>query len=86
MNRLLFLIAILATLGHYSMTRAFAAAPVSVTQPVVFTQLIWSVLAGYLLFGEDIDGWVILGGTLIMAAATFIAVREAMLKRAALRG
>ena len=82
----IFLIAILATLGHYSMTRAFAAAPVSVTQPVVFTQLIWSVLTGYLLFGEDIDGWVILGGMLIMAAATFIAVREAMLKRAALRG
>lgn len=76
-------VAALATAGHYTMTRAFAAAPVNVTQPVVFTQLVWSVLLGALVFDEAIDIWVILGGTLIIAAASFIAIRESMLKRAA---
>ena len=76
------LIAVVATAGHYSMTRAFAVAPVSVTQPVTFTQLVWSVLVGYFMFSEAIDIWVILGGTLILLAATFIAIREAMLQRA----
>lgn len=77
----MFVVACFATAGHYTMTLAFANAPVSVTQPVVFLQLVWSVLTGALFFGEPADGWVIVGGTVIVAATTFIAVREAMLKR-----
>ena len=76
------LVAVFATAGHYTMTRAFALAPVSVTQPMTFTQLVWSVLLGYFVFSEAIDIWVILGGVLIIVASTFIAIREAMLKRA----
>ena len=76
----MFVVAVLATAGHYTMTLAFAAAPVSVTQPVVFLQLVWSVLTGALLFAEPADGWVILGGAVIVAATTFIAIREAMLR------
>ena len=79
-------VAFLATAGHYSMTRAFAAAPVSVTQPVTFLQLIWSVLLGLFVFSEEADAWVILGGTVIIAATTFIAIREAMLSRAIANG
>lgn len=78
----MFVVAIFATAGHYTMTLAFSEAPVSVTQPVVFLQLVWSVLTGAVLFGEPADGWVILGGAVIVAATTFIAIREAMLRRA----
>ncbi len=77
----LFVVACFATAGHYTMTLAFAAAPVSVTQPATFLQLVWSVLTGALFFAEPADSWVIVGGTVIVAAATFIAIREAMLKR-----
>ncbi len=75
-------VAVLATSGHYTMTRAFASAPVSVTQPFAFLQLVWSVILGTLVFGEAADVWVILGGVIIVGAATFIAIREAMLSRA----
>ncbi len=75
------LIACLATCGHYTMTRSFAVAPLSVTQPVSFLPLVWSVLIGFFVFQEGIDVWVILGGCLIVAATTFIAIREALLKR-----
>jgi drug/metabolite transporter (DMT)-like permease len=77
------LIAVLATAGHYTMTLAFASAPVSVTQPVTFLQLIWSVAIGVLLFAEPIDAWVIIGGMVIITSTTFIAIREAMLRREA---
>ncbi|MEO1977339.1 MULTISPECIES: DMT family transporter [Salipiger] len=70
-----------ATGGHYAMTLAFAAAPVTVTQPVTFLQLVWSVLVGALFFGEGVDLWVVAGGTVIMGAVLFITWREAMLKR-----
>ena len=39
------------------------------------------MLIGALFFGEPADGYVILGGTLIVAAVSFIAWREAVLKR-----
>ena len=78
---LLVLVACFATAGHYTMTLAFAAAPVTVTQPVTFLQLIWSVALGALFFAEPVDPWVIAGGTTIMAAVIFITWREAMLKR-----
>jgi drug/metabolite transporter (DMT)-like permease len=79
---MLFAVASFATAGHYTMTLAFAAAPVTVTQPITFLQLVWAVLLGALVFAEPVDIWVILGGGLILASVTFITWREAVLKRA----
>ena len=76
-------VAALATGGHYTMTLAFRAAPLTVTQPVTFLQLVWAVLLGVLVFGEPLDPWVVLGGTVIVAAISFISFREAQLKRRA---
>lgn len=79
----LFLVACFATVGHYTMTRAFEAAPLTVTQPVTFLQLVWAVALGALVFGEVIDVWVIVGGSVIMAAVCFITWREAVARRTA---
>ncbi|WP_187429255.1 Riboflavin transporter [Roseobacter fucihabitans] len=78
---LLFGVACFAVAGHYTMTLAFAAAPLTVTQPVTFTQLVWAVLLGYLFFDEAVDIWVVLGGVVILASVVFITWREAVLKR-----
>ncbi|WP_170383314.1 DMT family transporter [Ruegeria atlantica] len=77
----LFLVASFATAGHYFMTLALQAAPVAVTQPVTFLQLIWATLLGALVFHESVDIWVVAGGTLILSAVSFIAWREAVLNR-----
>ena len=77
----MFVVACLATAGHSTMTLAFAAAPVTVTQPVTFLQLLWSVLLGALIFAEPVDGWVVLGGLVILASVTFITWREAVVRR-----
>lgn len=74
-------VAALATAGHYFMTLAFRAGPMTVTQPVTFLQLLWAVILGALVFGERPDPYVILGGGLILAAVSFITFREAQLKR-----
>lgn len=80
---LLFGVALLATAGHYTMTLAFAAAPLAVTQPVTFLQLVWAVLLGALVFHEGVDIFVVLGGTVIVASVSFISWREMVLKRRA---
>lgn len=77
----LFAVAAMATAGHFTMTLAFRAAPLTVTQPVTFLQLVWSVTLGAVVFGEAIDVWVIAGGALILGAVVFITLREAQLKR-----
>lgn len=77
----LFLVACFATAGHFSMTLAFAAAPLTVTQPVTFLQLVWAVILGAGFFAEPVDHWVVLGGAVIMASVSFITWREALAKR-----
>ena len=72
-------VAAFATAGHFTMTLAFAAAPVTVTQPVTFLQLVWAVTLGAVAFGEAVDLFVVLGGVVIMASVLFITWREAML-------
>lgn len=79
----LFGVACLATSGHYTMTLAFRCAPLTVTQPVTFLQLVWAVLVGAVFFGEAVDPWVIVGGLVILGSVSFITWREAMLKRRA---
>jgi len=77
----LLLVAFFATAGHYAMSRAFAEAPVSVTQPVTFLQIIWGAAMGAMFFAEPVDIWVVTGAGVIMAAVSYITWREAVLKR-----
>jgi len=79
----LFAVAAFATAGHYTMTLAFQAAPVTVTQPVTFLQLVWAVALGAIFFHEPVDHWVVLGGAVILGSVSFITWREAMLRRRA---
>lgn len=83
--------AVLGTLAHYCMTRAFAAAPLAVTQPVTFLQIVWATLLGALVFAEAVDPWVIAGGAAIILAISLstwaearAAARAAVLGRAPL--
>jgi len=75
------LVAVFATAGHYAITRAIAHAPLTVTQPLSFLQLVWAVLFGYWLFDEVPDKWVIAGGLMIVTAVSYLAHREALAAR-----
>jgi drug/metabolite transporter (DMT)-like permease len=78
---ILLTVAFFATAGHYTMTLALRAAPVTVTQPVTFLQLVWATALGAVVFGEAVDVFVVLGGGLILGSVTFIAWREAVMRR-----
>lgn len=72
----LFLIAALATVGQLSLVQSFKEADMTAVLPLDFTKLLWAVAIGWLAFAEEPDFWVILGGTIIFAAATYISIRE----------
>jgi len=71
---------VFATIGHFTLTKALTLAPISVLQPVSFLQLLWATLFGILLFGESIDGFVVLGGGILVISISYIAHRESMAK------
>ncbi len=75
------LAAVIATAAHYTLTRAFQAAPITVTQPLGFLQLIWAAILGVLAFGEPLDPYVMIGGAVIIGAATYISHRELQVSR-----
>jgi drug/metabolite transporter (DMT)-like permease len=75
------LVAVFATIGHFTMTKALSAAPLAVTQPITFLQLVWASLVGYVVFNEQVDFWVLMGGGIIIASVSFISYREWVLSR-----
>ncbi len=72
----LFAVAGFATAGHLTLTQAFRAAEITVTQPVAFLQLVWATLLGYYVFGETPDIFTWIGAAVIVASASYIAYRE----------
>ena len=84
MEELLWLTAVAAcaTAGHYTLTRAMRLAELTMLQPFMFLQLVWASLLGFAAFGEVPDVWTWVGGAVIVAAATYIAHREALARRA----
>ncbi len=73
---LLGLTALLATSGHYCMTRALEVAEVSAVQPFTFLQLVWATILGLILFDETPDVWIWIGGAVIVGSATWMAQQE----------
>lgn len=79
------LAAVFATLGHVTLTKAFQAAPITVTQPLTFLQLVWAAILGMVVFNEALDPYVFTGGFVIIAATTYISHRELQASRKAKR-
>ncbi len=63
-------------LGHFALIKAFEQAPASTLSPLIYTQLIWATIAGFLIFGDVPGPWTIAGALIIAGAGVFIFYRE----------
>ncbi len=75
------LTALCATTGHYTLTRAYACAPITVTQPITFLQIVWATILGVVAFGEPADIFITTGAAVIVGSAWYIARREMQIRR-----
>ncbi len=64
-------------LGQLAMIRAFALAPASLVSPFIYTQIVWAVLFGYLVFGDLPDLWTLVGAAIVIAAGLHLFRHEA---------
>lgn len=71
------------TIGQLLWTRALRLGEVSALTPISFMQLPLVAVLGWLLFGETLDRWTVIGASIILGANAYIAHREAVLSRRA---
>ena len=64
----MFAVGVTGLSAHYCLTRAFMAAEASVVVPVDFLRLPLLGVVGWLLYGEGVDGWLIVGAVLILSS------------------
>ena len=71
----------LGTGGHYCWTRALKMAEASALAPLSYLQFIVVGFLAWVLFGELIDGYTLLGAAIVISASLYIARREAQVAR-----
>lgn len=69
----------LGAAGHLILIQALRIAPASLIAPFTYSQIIWALILGYLVFGDLPDAWMLAGCTVIIASGLFVFYREAIL-------
>ncbi len=68
---------LIGLLGQLAMIRAFTLAPASLASPFIYTQIVWAVLFGFLVFGDLPDFWTVVGAAVVVAAGLHLFHHEA---------
>ncbi|MDD3353502.1 DMT family transporter [Zoogloea sp.] len=71
----------LAAIAHFLLTHAFRDAPASLLSPMLYMQLVWAALFGWLFFGQTPDGIGAIGMGVIGVAGVLIALDGHRLSR-----
>ena len=66
------IVALFATAGHFTMTMALKLAPITITQPISYVQIVWASCIGFIFFGETISFWFTVGATLIILSSLYV--------------
>jgi drug/metabolite transporter (DMT)-like permease len=72
----LVLLGILGGAGHGLLVMAFARAPASLLAPMSYTQIIWAVLAGILVFGDVPDALTVVGMAIVAIGGILVALPD----------
>lgn len=68
-------------LGHYLFTLAYQYAPASLLAPVLYIQLIWAALLGWVIFGSTPDHTSIVGMIIVAASGLLIAIKSKLARQ-----
>ncbi|MEQ8193271.1 MAG: DMT family transporter [Rhodospirillales bacterium] len=73
---LMFLIGVFGNISQLSRAHSYRFADLSALMPLEFVRLLWMAGLGFVFFGEVPDIWTWVGGIVIFASSTYIALRE----------
>ncbi|SFI98427.1 DMT family transporter [Aerobium aerolatum] len=68
--------------GHYLLIRAYKIATTSALAPYPYSQMLWMIALGWLIFNDLPDLWTVVGASIIVASGLYILHREHRLRLA----
>lgn len=71
---------ILGSVGHFMLIAGHRLAPASLLSPFIYTQLIWVITLGYLVFGQTPTGWTLAGAGVVIASGLYVLYRERIVR------
>lgn len=70
-------------LGHWCIIEAHRRAPAVVLSPFIYSQIIWMVALGWLVFDQWPDRWTFIGGGIVIGSGLYLLYREQAQRKAA---
>jgi drug/metabolite transporter (DMT)-like permease len=62
--------------GHWLLVLAHARAPAAILAPFIYSQIVWMLVLGYVLFGDWPDSWTFVGAGIVIASGLYLLYRE----------
>jgi len=69
--------------SHHLLIKAHTIAPAPTLAPFIYTQIIWMILLGYLVFDDVPDIFTIIGAGIVVSSGLYVYYREQSVKRKA---
>ena len=69
-------IGFLGSLGHFFLIAGHRIAPASVLSPFIYTQLVWVVILGYVVFDHIPSHWTMAGAAMVISSGLYLLYRE----------
>jgi drug/metabolite transporter (DMT)-like permease len=73
---------VLGSLGHFFLISGHKLAPAAVLSPFIYTQLIWVVILGYLVFDHVPNHWTMAGAAVVIGSGLYLLYRERQVGKA----
>jgi drug/metabolite transporter (DMT)-like permease len=69
-------IGVFGAVGHWLLILAHARAPAPILSPFIYTQIVWMLALGYILFGDWPDRWTLVGSAIVISSGLYLIYRE----------
>jgi len=76
------IIGLFGTAGHICLIRALTLGEASLVAPFIYTNLLFTTIWGFVLFGNFPDFWTIVGALIIVAAGIYVWARDLAVRQA----
>lgn len=77
---ILLMLGVFGGIGHWLLVQAYRLATTTALAPYPYSQMIWMIISGWLVFNQFPDRWTLIGATVIVASGLYIVHREHRLR------
>ncbi|MER8763388.1 DMT family transporter [Mesorhizobium sp. M0968] len=77
---ILLMLGVFGAIGHWLLVQAYRLATTTALAPYPYSQMIWMIICGLIVFNQFPDRWTLVGATVIVASGLYIVHREHRLR------